>query len=114
MTVSVLTTRAKEESTYIITVAIEDEDGNAVAPSTMYWTLTDADGTVINSRSAVEIAIPESSNDIVLTGDDLAVTESGDAVRELAVWGTYDSDAGVGLSFSDAIRFVVDQIVGIT
>jgi len=108
---TILDTHAQEESTFVVTVAFEDEDGNAVAPTSANWTLTDEDGTVINNREDVAISSPTSSEDIVLSGDDLAVTETGDAVRVLTVEALYNSALGTGLPLKAEGRFVVDNLV---
>ncbi len=65
-----LTTNAVEKSTYIVTAAFTDEDGDAVTPNAgLVWTLTDMNGVVINSREDVSIS-PDTSVDIVLSGND--------------------------------------------
>ena len=109
-----LTLRANEESTYIITAAFTDEDGVAVTPNTLTWTLTDADGIVINDREE-EVIAPAASVDIVLQGADLALQsgESLQALRILTVEGTYDSDAGTDLPIKAACKFVVEDLVAI-
>ena len=110
-----LTTHAKEKSTFIITAAFTDEDENAVAPKTLTWTLTDEQGTVINGREDVAVTTPSASEDIVLSGDDLAL-QSGEAtrgVRVLTVEATYDSDAGSDLPLNEEIRFIVDGLVAV-
>lgn len=107
-----LTTHAVEESTFIITASFTDEDGNAVTPSTLKWTLTDDAGNVINSREDVSIA-PASSVDIVLSGDDLALSGYGPAFRILTIEGTYSSDAGSDLPLKDSVKFVVDNLVAV-
>lgn len=107
-----ITTKATEESTYIITVSFTDEDGNAVTPNSIVWTLTDLDGTVINSREDVSIGSPASSVDIVLSGDDLQVqsSESGRKYvsRLFTVEAVYDSNAGSDLSLKDDAVFDID------
>jgi hypothetical protein len=111
-----LTTHAKEKSTYIITAAFTDENGDAVAPTTLTWTLTDEAGAVINSRENVAVAGPASSEDIVLSGDDLAL-QSGETTRGVWIFtveGTYDSDAGSDLPLNDEIRFIVDGLIAVS
>ena len=106
---------AVEKSTIVITVSFTDEDGNAVSPATMAWSLVDKDSTVINSRDQVSISNPSSTEDIVLSGDDLAVTESKSRVaRWLVLEGTYNSDAGSGLPLKDQCRFYIDNLKKVT
>jgi hypothetical protein len=109
---SVLSTNAVDKSTYIVTAAFTDEDDAAVAPTTLTWTLTDDLGTVINDREDVEVESPSSSEDIVLSGDDLAVADG--SVRILTVEGTYNSDAGSGLPLKDQVRFTIEDLTAVT
>lgn len=111
-----LTTTAEEESTYIVTAAFTDEDGNDAVPDTITWTLTDIAGNVINSRAAVSYNSPASSVDIVLSGDDLALQagETGNVVRVLTIEATYDSDAGSDLPLKDTATFLIKNIEAVT
>lgn len=108
-----LITHAREEGTMVINCAFEDEDDNSVSPQTMYWTLSDTDGTIINSREDEEVSSPAASEDIVLTGDDLAFQSDEEigAVRILLVYGTYNSSAGNGLNFKKSAQFTIDDIL---
>jgi len=111
-----LTTTAEEESTYVITAAFEDEDGDAVTPDSITWSLTDNDGSIINGREDVSIAVPAASNDIVLSGDDLAIqsSESGTARRWLILEAVYDSDIGANLPLKDDAVFVITDLKKVT
>jgi len=106
-----LSVRAVEESTYIVTATFLDEDENLVVPNTMTWSLTDIDGTVVNSREDVS-ETPASVVSIVLTGDDLAV--SGDRTRVVTVSATYDSSYGSGLYLKAAALFDIENLVAVT
>ena len=117
MSISTLTVVAKEDGTYIITAAFTDEDGNAVAPATLNWSLTDLEGAVINEREEKEVANPSATETFVLSGDDIQVlsTEYGGTVtREFTVEGTYNSDLGSGLPIKDSVRFTIDELVAVT
>jgi hypothetical protein len=111
-----LSKKAAEEGTYIITAEFVDDDGDSVAPDTLTWTLTDSSGTVINSRTSVSVSSPTSSEDIVLSGNDLALQtgESGDTLRLLTVEATYDSDAGLDLPLKDVAFFYIKDFKAIT
>ena len=109
----ILTKHAVEESTFVIEISFYDEEDNAVNPVTANWTLTDMDGTVINSRSAVTISTPSSTENIVLSGDDLPAQSDGRPLV-LTIQGTYDSDNGTGLPFNHEIRFYVDDLIKVT
>ena len=108
-----LTLHAKEESTYVVNAEFSDEDDATVAPSAADWTLQDSGGLVINSRKDVAITIPESSEDIVLSGDDLAFqsAESGEKVlRELSVEYVYSSTLVTDSPGSLSIYFWLDRV----
>ena len=93
---TLLTARATEGSTYVVTVPFEDEDGNPVVPKTVTWTLTDGDGQVVNSRHEV-IETPAASLDIVLTDGDLPADGYLVRMLYLLVEATYDSALGSDL-----------------
>lgn len=111
MPTEITNVNAVEKSTFIITIAFTDDDGNSVAPATMVWSLVDTNGEVINDRDQVEITDPDNREDIVLTGDDLVITESRSQVpRWLVFEGTYNSDAGNGLYLKDQVKFYIDNL----
>lgn len=101
-----------EEGSAIFTVAFTDEDDAAVTPNSgLTWTLTNASGTVINSRSAVALT-PASSVTIKLSGDDLAIGANG-IERHLLIQGTYAS-GGDTLNIRDSAIFFLDNLVAVT
>lgn len=112
MSISTLTTPAKEGSTYAVTIAFTDETGAAVTPSSATWTLTDQGGNVINSRLDVTISSLSTSVTIVLSGNDLALSNS-DNTRELLIEAVYTSDLGSNLPFKSAVRFTIDGLLGV-
>lgn len=106
-----LGTYAAEESTYVVTVSYTDEDGAAVTPNTVTWTLKDEDGNVVNSRLNVSIATPGTSNDIVLYGDDLAILKGKSLEKRiLSIDADYDSAAGSGLPLHGEVAFFVQNL----
>jgi hypothetical protein len=107
-----LTTRAIDKSTYVINCAFTDENGAPVIPESISWTLTNDVGTVINSRTSVDIAVPAASVDIVLSGEDLDYTDG--AARVLTVNAVYDSSLGSNLPLKDSVRFMVSNLVAVT
>jgi hypothetical protein len=108
----------KEKSTYIITCLFLDEDGDAVIPITINWSLTTVNGTVINSRDEIAVGTPDSSIDIVLTGDDLAIltneTNRKRVPRKLIIEATYNSSVGAGLGLKDSTVFDLENLVKVT
>jgi hypothetical protein len=105
---------ATERSTLVVTLTFKDHTGAAVVPTSANWTLTDTRGSVINSRSNVAISPLASTVNIVLTGDDLALTEALDAERVLTVRAQYNSSLGNGLHLSEAYQFTVTELVGVS
>jgi len=111
-----ITTKAQEESSYTITAAFTDEAGAEITPNadTITWTLSDINGTTINSKSSQAIS-SDASVDIVLSGEDLAITETGSIVKRiLTVEAEYDSDKGSDLKLKDSAHFQVENLQVIT
>lgn len=107
---------AIEQSTFVVSVAFTDSAGDPVIPNSgLAWKLTDKSGTVINSRSSVEIT-PDSTVSIALTGDDLAMQdgEGRTAKRVLTVSGTYDATEGSGLSIKDECIFTLRNLIAVS
>lgn len=109
-----LATGAIEKGTFIVTAAFTDDDGAAVTPNNLTWHLTDKEETIINSRSSVVIAVPATSVDIVLSGDDLALDVGAGIERILTITGDYDSGAGSGLPLNDQAEFIIQPLVAVT
>lgn len=111
MPTTITATKAIEESTFIITLAFTDEEGDPIAPDTMTWSLVDNSGAVINDREDVVIVSPEITEDIVLSGDDLALAHGwSEEERYLVMVGTYTSNAGDGLPLKDELKFYVENL----
>lgn len=106
-----LTTNAIDGSTYVVTAAFTDAAGSAVVPDSITWTLSDGAGNVVNSRTAVAVAVPAASNDIVLSGADLDYDDG--AERVLTVEAVYDSDEGDDLPLKAECHFRVDDLVNV-
>ncbi len=110
-----LTVKATEESTYVVTASFTDEDGTAIIPTEIKWTLTDAIGNVINNREDV-VVTPASEINIVLTGDDLAF-QSGETGlytdRIVTVEGKYNSSLGTGLNLKGAALFQIENLTAV-
>lgn len=104
---------AVEKSHMGIVAAFKDENGDAVVPDSIQWTLTDENGTIVNGRQDESIT-PASSAMIVLKGDDLQIlTEetSNNAVwRILTIDAQISSDLGTNLPLTDSIRFAVKNL----
>lgn len=104
-----LKAKAGDRSTYVVTVGFFDEAGAPVVPDSVKWTLSKADGTVVNQRDQVA-AQPETSLEILLSGDDLDAAADG-PVRVVTVEATYTSTLGAGLPLNAACSFSVENLV---
>ena len=102
--------KAVEGSTYVITASFFDENDTAVVPASILWSLTDARGDVVNSREDVAVAVPAAVIDIVLSGDDLAVTTGQSPFRRLRVNATYNGPAGPATPLVDEVRFTISAL----
>jgi len=103
-----LTTKAEDKGTYVVTATFKDEDGNAVTPNWIKWTLTDERGNVINSREDVSVSSPASSIDIILKGDDLKFSDS--PKRRLIIRSEYDSSLDDDLPLNSQAEFEINDI----
>lgn len=110
---------APEKSTIGIKVDFVDEDGTALAPDTMTWTLTSRPARavaaeIINGRQDVTVASPSESNTVVLSGNDLAFLTSEDeevlAERVFTVEFTYTSTLGSNLPGKAQYIFAVERL----
>ena len=110
---AILTVDAIEESTLVITAAFTDETGAAVVPTSLNWSLLDASGNVMNSRSEVALT-PAAIVKIVLTGNDLALPATSSAVRKVLLQGRYDSSNGTGLYLKETAQFSIINLPGVT
>lgn len=108
---------AVEESTAKITVNFTDEANEPAVPSSITYTLTDINGTVVNNIEDKIFAIPASEIVIVLQGDDLQLLagETGNAVyRILTIEALYSSDIGSDLPLKDSLKFPLKNLVAVT
>jgi hypothetical protein len=108
-----LSEQALEKSTFIISVSFYDEDGDAVIPNTVSWSLRTIDGHVINGRKDVS-ETPATTVNIVLTGDDLQIVANKTNERVVTVESVYDSDLGNDLNLNEEIYFIIKDLVGIS
>ncbi len=101
---------ADEGSTLGIVVGFTDDDGAAETPTSADWTLTDENGTVINSREEVTINSLAASVTVTLSGNDLDLLagETGEtAIRHFLVQAVYSSDLGNDLPLVKAVAFPI-------
>ena len=111
-----ITTAAVEKSTYVVEAAFKDEDGTAITPDTLTWTLTDPEGNVRNNRENVSVSNPSSTQAIVLKGKDLKMKSQSNYKEDriLTINATYTSTYGSGLPLKDSCRFPIYNLEAIS
>jgi hypothetical protein len=105
--------KAIEGSSFEASIDWVDENGDAVVPTAMAWTLMDGKGNIINSRDAVSISTPASTEVLLLEGDDLKCSGENSPVRRWIYWnGTYTSTThGAGKPLVDISSFDILPII---
>jgi hypothetical protein len=99
----------------VFNIACGDDgnDGAAIAPKTLTWTLLNKPGDIINDREDEVVASPTASEDVVLSGADLALISGETAskvIRVFIVEGTYDCDlTGGELPLKARIYFTLEN-----
>ena len=102
---------AKDRSSYVVQMDFTDEEGNAVVPVSVTWTLTDG-VDVVNRREDVSVAAPAATTYIAIHGADLDAMIDG-PVRYLTVLGMYVSSlTGETLPVRKAFFFVIEDYPG--
>lgn len=115
MPIEITAKKAIERSTFVPTIHFKDEDGNVATPTSAKWSLVDVNGEVVNERLDVEITEPQSSQDILLQGDDLMLLEGrAEEYRWLIVEATYTSSLGSGLPLNEQVRFSILNLKKVT
>lgn len=105
----ILFEKAIKESTYIITLNFVDEDNDDdLIPATLFWSLQDPSGQIINNREDEE-ETPAAKVNIVLSGNDLAINGQS-AERILIVYGTYNSQYGNNLPYRKGFQFSIEDL----
>ena len=108
MPIKKLTSTAVEGSTFVINIAPKDENDDAVTPLTVTWSLQDLNRNYINSREDVSVSSPTSSEDIVLTGDDLALSQpNGNERRFFTSKVTWSGTYGASTNLVESCEFKI-------
>jgi hypothetical protein len=102
--------QAKDGATYVVPVSFTDEDGSAVTPNSIQWSLRNEDGTIVNSRTS-DSETPSTSVNIVLQGADLLYSDGHK--RVITVEATYNSTLGTSLPMKGEAEFFIDDLVGV-
>ncbi len=112
MSLIVLKDKVDEESVLPLALTFKDEDGAVMTPTSVKWSLSEADGTIVNGRTDVTLSGPPYN--LVLSGDDTALQEADDNLeRRLTVRAVYTSDYGSGLKLNREIQFYIQPLVNV-
>ncbi len=107
---------AVEKSTYFIPGKFLDQNSAATTPNSVFWTLSDEIGTIINSQENIGFT-PNSSFNIKLSGDDLALSTGFTGTKEnrkFIVTGNYDTTSYTNLPIKAGAEFDVINLIPIT
>lgn len=102
-----------EQSTGVFDCVFTDENGDAVTPDSVKWTITDNNDNIINEREQVDVVSLGTTITITIFGDDLKLSdyEVGEyADRYIVIEGTYTSDLGAGLPTTEHAFFQVKNL----
>ena len=108
--------RVIEGSTAVFAITFTDEEDVVIQNAditALTWTLSDVDGIVINEKEDEVIGSPTNPQEIVLQGDDLAITGTENVQRVLTIEGTYNSTNGSNLPIKDQVRFWIDNLAAV-
>jgi hypothetical protein len=114
----VLNTKAKERSTYGLSLTFKDSSEEIIDPINIIscrWSLRDKhSGDIINGRNKVSLNVDENPKDLYLWGKDLALFASTNTSRIVTVEATYNSDEGDNLPLIEEVEFPIENFKYIT
>ena len=109
-----LSTPAQEGSTYFISITHKDEGGTIQTPTSIHWSLSNTDGTIIGELTNVnvpggDIGEAPTPTSIKLSGDDLEIigvagTED-EAIRIFTVKSVYGGNTSY-----QSVTFAIEQV----
>ena len=104
--------KVNEESVLPLALVFKDEDGVVMSPTSVKWSLSEADGTIVNSRTDVTLSGPPYN--LVLSGADTALQGTDDNLeRRLTIRAVYTSTYGSGLKLNREIQFWIQPLVNV-
>lgn len=102
-----LESKPKENGSAVLTIGpFKDEDGSAVTPTAIRWSLTTPNGIVVNEREHVSVT-PDTTVSVLLEGDDLQVGAYG-IERVFLVRALYDSTLGSNIPLIEQAKFAIE------
>ena len=114
---NILPIHALEESTYMISGTITDEDGALAVPKTrIAWTLSALIRSVLSTIATGSTASSSAFNTVLSGATHLALqaNERTHGLRLFDVSTTYDSSLGNDLPLKDGVRFLIDNLASVT
>ncbi len=108
-----MTEKVLEKSNYRLDWVLEDENGDAITPTALSWSLTDLSGNVIGGKSNVPVSPLASSFSVFLTNTDLAFTGTPEKPwlpyfeqRLVTIQATYQDGGTIGY-IKNSAKFIV-------
>lgn len=102
---------ARDGNTYVVVVKPQDEDGTAVTPNSMSYTLTNEYGRIVNSKDHVVIT-PSTEASVVLSAADVKYAEG--TRRRVILEGKYNSTLGSSMDLVDWTEFGIEDVPHVT
>jgi len=103
-----ITITPAENGTAKVTATFTDEANNPVTPINIRWSLSDNQGTIINSRHNVSVT-PASTTTWLLSGADLAIANVNKRDRLLTILAHYNSTLGSNLPLNVQVSFTIEK-----
>jgi hypothetical protein len=114
MGITIRKPKVPEGGSCVVKCSFDDEDGVAVTPKSIDWTLSDKNGEVINLLDAVPFTSPATSIDVLLEGADLQVLTDErhlpEVARKFLIHYVYDSSIGSDVDQNEQLTFWVENL----
>ena len=103
---------AGEKGTFGFSVSFYDEETPpvAVTPNNIKWSLYDEDGAIVNSRQDIVITPTASVITIVLSGNDLELSDIQKFNRRVLIEYDYNSNLGNNLPSKIEYEFIIENL----
>ena len=82
----------------------------SVAPTTITYSLSDSDGTIINALSNVSVLTPATSVTVTLSGTDLSIVNTYNVDRVLTIKAIY---GGSSTPQNKEVTFAIERLVNV-
>lgn len=106
-----LTDTVPDGTAAVATVTFEDENGDAVIPDSITWSLYDPAGAIVNTREDIAVAVPAASVDILIEGANNLY--SGGYKRVFVIKAVVDLAAGNDQDSNESATYQILDIPGV-